>query len=265
MTAYQLSVEKIPLFKFIPKAVLDQLVSLGKYRKLELNEVLLIQGKPVSGLFLILEGAVGVYTKGFEENLAILRNGSTIGEMSLVDGLGIASASVRAEKVGTVVIEFPIQVIEKVILEDHFISQCFFKGVALLLSHRLRSTNRVVKIRVTEIRDTVVEMIEENNLLKKVANTRKSLEDLGNTVIDRISSILPELERLEEVESYEDRKQIIESLAADLKKITLGDLQMVDRISQKIDMIMQFLENIEKAVSHQAFSDIKGDTNLFAS
>ena len=265
MTSYQLSVEKIPLFKFLPKNVLQQLTSLGKYRKLQVNEVLLHYGERVPGLFLVLEGAVGVYTKDFEENLAILRNGSTIGEMSLVDGLGIASASVRAEKQDTMVVEFPMQVIEKVILEDHFVSQCFFKGVALLLSQRLRSTNRVVKIRVTEIRDTVCEMIEENNLLKKVANTRKSLEDLGNTVLDHISVVLPDLERLNEIESPEERQQIINKVTKDLKSIMLGDLQMVDRISQKVDMIMQFLENIEKAVSNQAFSDIKGDSGLFAS
>ena len=126
MSQYRLSSDMIPLFRFLPKSVLEQVKSLSKFKELNHGEILMLEGKKVVSLYLILDGTLGVYTKDFGENIALLKVGATIGEMSFIDITGCASASVKVEAGGAKVIEFPFSIIQKVILDDPFLSQCFY-------------------------------------------------------------------------------------------------------------------------------------------
>ena len=57
--------------------------------------------------------------------------------------------------------------------------------------------------------------------------------------------------------------QTLPSILKVSEKVMIQDLQNVDFISQKLAMILQYMENIQRAASHQEMLKITGDTHIF--
>ena len=89
---------EIPLFAGLPEAELRHLEQMLRRLELQPGETLFRQGEEADGLFVVVDGSVGVHGRlpgGREVELAVLGAGEVIGEMALVDG-GTRAATVRA-------------------------------------------------------------------------------------------------------------------------------------------------------------------------
>ena len=93
----------VPIFRFLNREQGKQIAKAFKVINCTHGQVLLTYGEPVPGIFIVIDGAVEVFTDKFETFLTRLEYGHTIGEMSLIESR-TASASVRAAGDDTVLL-----------------------------------------------------------------------------------------------------------------------------------------------------------------
>lgn len=109
------------------------------------DKVVLWQGMPGQGLFIVAEGVVRVVHVGSDERqtrLATLGAGEVFGEMSFLEK-SVSSASVMTD-VSTELIHIDTKVLLSLFEADHEFEARFYRSLALALSNRLRRTNYLV-------------------------------------------------------------------------------------------------------------------------
>ncbi len=84
------ALRKVPILSALKQEHLDMLAKLATTRNFKKGEIIIKQGDPGTGLFVVLNGTVAVTTKnrpGLPDNmLNNLGKGDFFGEMSLIDG-----------------------------------------------------------------------------------------------------------------------------------------------------------------------------------
>jgi CRP/FNR family cyclic AMP-dependent transcriptional regulator len=118
---------------------LDWLIATGSKRVLSPGTVLIRQGAPIDEVFLVLDGMLSVRTdKTGDADIARLRSGEVVGEMSFVDSRP-PSASVFAIE-PSAVLAIPRSMLQKRLDVDMPFAARFYRALAVFLSDRLRST-----------------------------------------------------------------------------------------------------------------------------
>ncbi|MBO8126935.1 MAG: Crp/Fnr family transcriptional regulator [Firmicutes bacterium] len=130
--------KEVDLFTFLTEDQFNQLVAAAAQKKLAKNEVLFLEGDPGEAMFIILEGAVQVYTlspEGKEKILAILGQGDLLGELSLLDGEPRSATAQALEPTRLAVIDRAQ--FERFIRENSEVALILLRDLA----HRLRQTD----------------------------------------------------------------------------------------------------------------------------
>jgi len=118
---------------------LDWLIAAGSKRLVSPGSVLIHQGQPIDEVFLVLGGMLSVRTdKTGDADIARLRSGEVVGEMSFVDSKP-PSASVCAIE-PSAVLAIPRSVLKRKLDGDMPFAARFYRALAVFLSDRLRST-----------------------------------------------------------------------------------------------------------------------------
>jgi|SRR5581483_11916190 len=87
-----------PILGGLPDHALSRLVDAARVVRLDTGEVVIREGEPPRGMFIVREGELEICKRGRNGNefcLAVLRPGDCVGEMSLID-IQPRSATVRA-------------------------------------------------------------------------------------------------------------------------------------------------------------------------
>ncbi|TFV49239.1 cyclic nucleotide-binding domain-containing protein [Bradyrhizobium niftali] len=127
------------IFGVLNDADIDWMARAGVRRGIGRQEVLIQEGVPIDAIVLLLQGRMGVSVSGAGE-IAQLEAGDFIGEMSLVDSAP-PSATVAA-KVDSVALFLDKQVLLRKLAGDYAFASRFYRALAILLSDRLRATER---------------------------------------------------------------------------------------------------------------------------
>ena len=127
------------IFGVLNDSDIDWMARAGARRGLGRQEVLIHEGVPIDAVVLLLQGRMGVSVSGAGE-IAQLEAGDFIGEMSLVDSAP-PSATVGA-KVDSVALFLDKRVLLRKLAGDHAFASRFYRALAILLSDRLRATER---------------------------------------------------------------------------------------------------------------------------
>src|SRR5947209_1293108 len=92
-------IREVPLLQAFNDVEVLQLLSLGEGKRVEVHTNIIVEAELTWGLYIILEGQVGIYktnaVSGQTHDIAYLREGEYFGEMSLIDE-SARSASARA-------------------------------------------------------------------------------------------------------------------------------------------------------------------------
>ncbi|MEZ4744015.1 MAG: cyclic nucleotide-binding domain-containing protein [Bdellovibrionota bacterium] len=259
-----MSLHDILVFKYLPSSALKAMKSYFFSREFKGGEVFIEFGQPMPGLYLVVSGHMDVYTENFDELITKLEVGSSIGEMSLIEGNSLASASLKAGVDGTRIIGCSKEDFNKKVLSDEYLAYRFYKGVSELLSSRLRNTNRIMKDRIDTVKESIKQIFDQNLIISRVAHVMGNVDDIGCELVEVLGNIVMELEQFIEANTAIDTAVV--SKAKDLiEKTILEDMQTIDRTSQKLGLIVQFLENIKSTLVNEQLSEIQGDTKLFDS
>jgi CRP/FNR family transcriptional regulator, cyclic AMP receptor protein len=127
------------IFGVLNDSDIDWMARAGARREIGRQEVLIHEGVPIDAIVLLLQGKMGVSVSGAGE-IAQIEAGDFIGEMSLVDSAP-PSATVAA-KVDSVALFLDKQVLLRKLAGDHGSASRFYRALAILLSDRLRATER---------------------------------------------------------------------------------------------------------------------------
>jgi bacteriocin-type transport-associated protein len=118
---------------------LDWLIAAGSRREVDPGDVLIHEGTPVDAVFVVVNGLLAVRTKlTGDVNIASLRSGEIVGEMSFVDSKP-PSASVLALE-PSVLLAIPRTALTAKLQDDVAFAARFYRSLAVFLSDRLRST-----------------------------------------------------------------------------------------------------------------------------
>lgn len=116
---------------------LDWMISHGEKTEIAPGTVLIRQGQPIDSMFIILGGLFAVSTATNKE-LARLRCGDIVGEMSFLDSRP-PSASVCAVEKSTA-LGIPKRTLSAKLESDMAFAARFYRALGVFLSDRLRST-----------------------------------------------------------------------------------------------------------------------------
>jgi CRP-like cAMP-binding protein len=127
------------IFGVLNDSDIDWLARAGSRRGIGRQDVLIDEGVPINSIVLLLQGRMGVSVSGIGE-IAQIEAGDFIGEMSLIDSAP-PSATVAA-KIDSVALFVDKQVLLRKLAGDHAFASRFYRALAILLSDRLRATER---------------------------------------------------------------------------------------------------------------------------
>jgi len=145
---------EVSLLKYLSQSDIDvineKIINIEK----KPGEAIVLSGEPVSGVYWVKSGQVGVYPPGATNPFALLDQGSGFGELSFLDG-GKASASIRVEMAGTQVGMVSHPVLHKLIKDFPSIGSCIYRGIAESLAQKLRLTNLKISAEISATRQTL--------------------------------------------------------------------------------------------------------------
>lgn len=127
------------IFGVLNDSDIDWMARTGSRRDIRRQQVLIQEGVPIDAIVLLLQGRMGVSVSGAGE-IAQVEAGDFIGEMSLVDSAP-PSATVSA-KLDSVALFLDKQILLRKLAGDHAFASRFYRALAILLSDRLRATER---------------------------------------------------------------------------------------------------------------------------
>lgn len=262
--AVAISIKDIAIFKYLPAPLLQELkeefkqIVLGKYEKF------VNYGQEMPGLYLVVEGNVEVFTENFQELLTTLNPGATIGEMSLIANDNLASASLCGGEKGAKLYGCDKTLFETKILSDEKLAYCFFKGASELMADRLHRTNLVVRERIETAKNSIKAIMQDYVIINRIAGVMGTVDDMGCDIVEILGGSVHRLEEFIAQNPSIDTSSVKLAKGV-IEKVILEDMQEIDKTSQKLGMILQFLENIQCTVNNEDVKEIKGDMNLFNS
>ncbi|WP_298887663.1 cyclic nucleotide-binding domain-containing protein [uncultured Bradyrhizobium sp.] len=177
------------MFGVLNDSDVEWMVRSGQRRTIRGGEVVIQEGVPVGSIILVLQGRMGVEIQGGGE-IAQIEAGDIVGEMSLVDSAP-PSATVLA-KVDALTLFIDKAILQQKLASDASFASRFYRALAILLSDRLRATER----RMAYGKD--VDLANENARLQ---------DELDPEVLDRLAMAGERFDRLRKlVEEGEIRK-----------------------------------------------------------
>lgn len=133
------------IFRHLSDEEERRLLEDGGVRRFEPEAVILQEGDPHTGIFVVRTGHVRVEkdSAGFPLELSRLGPGEIVGEMSFVEG-GAASASVVADGEPVEVFQVAEAQLEPLLESSPALYGRFYKSLAEILSSRLRTTSTLM-------------------------------------------------------------------------------------------------------------------------
>jgi CRP-like cAMP-binding protein len=118
---------------------LDWLIGAGSRREVDPGDVLIREGTPVGAVFVVVDGLLAVRTQlTGDANIASLRSGEVVGEMSFVDSKPPSASVIALEP--SVLLAVPRDALTAKLAGDVAFAARFYRSLAVFLSDRLRST-----------------------------------------------------------------------------------------------------------------------------
>lgn len=238
--AIKLKLQDILLFQNIPQehsgAIADCATTLTKNDQ----EVVLLEGEPVLGIYIVLQGRVKVHTGHPLQPITFINAGEAFGEMSLVEK-ATASATIRADGNDTQLILIHGKRFQEKLESIPDLAAGFYKGAATILSRRLRETTRKVGHELqTRIKiDESIHQSNENTLAIQLEKISDKTELLQNTLLEDLKKWLSNL-------SVEQKAANNGVIKKDLEMDVSAHCRELQSIRNTILQVRQTLERVEQ-------------------
>lgn len=252
---------EIPLFRYFEAEARRELPNWFGWQEAKAGEVILSYGKPVPGIFIIAEGEVVVTIPNVDSHMAVLKSGQCFGEMSLVEEVETASATVTVLSPSARLMFCSVNDFKKILVNMPGCAYAFYKGAALLLSSRLRQVNGKLNEQITEVHGLISEVLKKSQVPRQLAEAMSEVNQTGANVVNKLMQVMPILKDLQK--KFPAARPEVEALQSALEEVFLIDSQNFDRIFQQLDLILRQFENIQRVANGGTAIPLGGDRNLF--
>ena len=205
------------------------------------------------GLFIVLDGSVNAISENGSIKLNTFGPGAIFGEMSLVENTN-ASASIVVNVNQTKLLLCDKSTVEDIIANDVAFATEFHKGIATLLSQKVRQMN----VQVEHETQLTNELYSKYHLAEKLEATQHTMKVTNEALIGKI------------VAPTKTSRSLIDELSGDqlAKANEINDqIQDILVIAQNFDIssqqIHQLAQYIVKIVIHDGSPDVRGDAEIF--
>ncbi len=257
--SFLIKITSIPLLKNITEESAKRLEKSFRIIKQMKDQVVLEQGKAVPGLFIVGKGSVNVYTKDFKTLIANLPEGSSFGEMSLIEKQK-ASASIKVATDEATLLFCPQHSFSEHLDNDLAFAEAFFRASSMMLSARLRSTNSLIETELDKGFELLQKAFKQDHILDKMEQTRGFLNETGSSLMTELQTLMPVIDNL--AEKYPQLKDVFDKIN-DFHCNMLLTGQNFDRLSQQMDHMKQYLENLQQVLKRSQMKEIEGDEGIF--
>ncbi|MBI4862800.1 MAG: cyclic nucleotide-binding domain-containing protein [Candidatus Riflebacteria bacterium] len=127
------------LLGYLTDGDIEWMISHGDRRRLAAGTVLIREGEPIDALYILLDGSLTVSFSALTGTETVrLSSGEVVGEMSFIENRAPSATVTVAEN--AVVLAIPRKALLAKLQGDPAFAACFYRSLALFLSHRLRET-----------------------------------------------------------------------------------------------------------------------------
>ena len=192
-----LQLEQVPLFQFFDHDSIGKLAAFAKVITKAKSDAVLLHGENVPGIYVVGKGRVGVYPPGANSPLVIFNHGGSFGEMSFLEKT-TASATIRAEDDHTQLAVFFQADLDKALQKDPVAAQNLYRGLAVTLSQKLRSTNEQVRTILGGTDGSHPPLANQVAIKSPLLNLQKQVNQLAQSVPAELESCIDLIDQLTE-------------------------------------------------------------------
>lgn len=254
-------IQDIEIFSQVDKSRHETIARLFSSRECEQGTVIVTYGQPVDGLYLLDDGEVSVSIPGFEGVLATLKEGMSFGELSLFNADDTASATVTVSSERAVLSFCPRAALMKLLDDDEVLAAGFYRGSALLVSQRLRSTNQKISGEIAKSIKMATALIQEISTTGNLGFAQKEIETAGTNIVTGMTDILKRLLVLKQMGEDVPHKDIA-ALADRAKEIYYSEFQVFEKVHKELKVLGQHLDNVSRVLSQQDMLEVDEDMSL---
>lgn len=244
------SAADIEIFSRVPSDQLEQVEALFSARSFEKGTEILVEGKPVDGLYLIVDGAVDVHITGYTGVVTTLSSGNSFGEMSLFKDDDVASATISVASEVAEVLFCARPALMELLKENSAVSEGFYHGSALMLANRLRTTNEKIGGEIASSLRQAMELVEDIASKDKLGLAQHEIQDAGSSIIYGMTGVLRTLLAMKQSGTDVPHDEISE-LADTAKDLYYSEFQVFERIHQQLLSLGQLLENVRRTLNQE--------------
>lgn len=215
-----------------------------------------------SGVFIVVAGEVDVMLPEYDKPIAVLGKGNSFGEMSLIEKGETASATVRVSSSTAEFLYCENSKLEQLISEDSVFAHGFYKSAAMMMSSRLRNSNDKINNEIAKGVISAAELIEELELDDKIQQTSERLDEAGYKIVSKLSVMLADVRELVQMDKDVPVDRIKE-ICKGIEAVYYGESQNFDRLSQEMQLIEQYFENLKRMIDGNRQLAVRGDSSLF--
>lgn len=253
--------EDIPIFSQLNPESLDRLHDLFSKVTKKKNFKIIKYKEPVAGIFIVMSGEVSVFLPEYEKPIATLGAGSCFGEMSLVEKGESASATVQVNSGEAEFLFCEIARLEQQIEKDTVFANGFYKSAAHLMSSRLRQSNDKINNEIARGVISAAELIETLELESKIQQTSNRLDDAGENIVSKLTVALSAIREM--IKTGEVSKDSLIEVGDLVEEVYYGEFQNFDRLSQEMQLIQQYFDNLKRMIDGNRQLAVRGDSDLF--
>jgi CRP-like cAMP-binding protein len=254
-------IQGIEIFSEVEEGKLGQIEALFITRSFEKGDEVTRFGEPVDGLYLLDKGEVEVSIPGFEGILATLKEGSSFGELSLFNPEDVASATVAVSSDTAELLFCPRDALNLALSVDEKLAASFYRGSTIMVTERLKNTNRKISGEISKSINTATRLIEEVSTAGDLGQTQDELLNVGSSIVSSMTDIVKSLLVLKESNRAVDPVEIAR-LADKAKDIYYSDFHVFEKVSKQLKVIGQHLDNVNLILSHQPVLEVEEDMSL---
>lgn len=257
-----IDIKTIEIFSKIDETHLDKVQSLFSSRQYDKAHVILRYAEPVDGLYLLEKGEVEVSIPEFDGVLATLGEGSSFGELSLFHEENTASATVTVSTDSASLSFCPREALVAALAEDELLAAGFYHGSALLVAERLRTTNEKIGGEIASGIKMATSLIEEISSSGNLGVAQQEIVTAGSHIVSSMTDILKRLLLMKQLGEDVPHEDIAE-LADRAKEIYYSEFQVFERVYDRLKVLGQHLDNVNRILTHQEIIQVEGDLPLF--
>lgn len=239
-----MDLSQVGAFRFVSPQARQELAHISKLVEKKQGDAILIHGEPVPGIYIVIEGEVGVYPPGLPNPLVNMGTMASFGEMSFLEKTQ-ASATIRVETPKAILVMILQQELAQLLDKDPSLGQALYKGIATNLSQKLRQTT--------------------DRIAQELGAGRQILLSLSSDEIAvSLASLPAEVTRQNDniIEGLKNAAKLTEEISkqAPVKPESLGKLQGIlgdskntcltyyPKLAQQMAVVIEFVRRMEKFI-----------------